>query len=300
MADFKLYCDGNVQFLDRRVDRPIAFAHVTDLHLPGMPPSRWPADYRQAITWWNTDMGRPQRIFGRLLDRIAASQVDFVFFGGDLLDYYHQATADHLLELCRKHRLQAFFQIGNHDTESLEVRFVTHQFDAAGHAASARRLCTQWGMPDLDYTFQIGGVNFIVLGIEYRRGPSGPRGYLHRAQVDWLLSQLQFDGPIVMFHHIPFGLPTLAPRLSKVLGTLASVAEDEPGRRAARAIMENPNVLGTFTGHAHMRSEDPFGRTWQFMTGPAHAGRWRYVRIGPATPPKSLAVAGEPVVDGRT
>ena len=77
---------------------------------------------------------------------------------------------------------------------------------------------------------------------------------------------------------------------------MACVAEDATGRRVAEAIKNCPNVLGTFTGHSHLASEDRLGQTWQFMTAAAHLGRWRYVKIHNVQPPKSLATEGEPVV----
>ena len=295
---FKLYCDGCVQFVDARVARPVTFAHVTDLHLPGVPREDWPARYRHAIDWWNVEMGRPDRIVGDLLDRVGQAGVDFVFFGGDMLDYYHAGAAEHLIELCRQRGLRAHFQLGNHDYEDEYLRFVTHEFDDESFALNAGKLCEHWQMPGLNYTFDVGGVRFVSFTVEYKRVASSMGGVVTTAQADWLDEQLQFDGPIVIFHHIPFALPTIVPRLTQYWsGKLACIVQDDQGRHIHGAIAENPNVLGTFTGHAHMRSEDPFGNTWQFMTDAAHLGRWRYIRIAGERPPKSLNIAGEPTVE---
>lgn len=298
-STFKLYCNGNLQFVDARVTRPVTFAHVTDLHLPGVPRSEWPPRYRHAIEWWNVDMGFPDRTVGTLLDQVSAAGVDFVFFGGDLLDYYDPGAAEQLLAQCRQRGLTARFQLGNHDSENEYLRFVTHEFDAEVFAQNSRKLCTHWQMPDLDYAFDVGGVRFLSLSIEYKRtqGYEDGGGVITNAQVDWLIEQMRYDGALVIFHHIPFALPTNAPRLAKFWsGKLAGITEDANGRRVREAIAQQPNVLGTFAGHTHMRSEDPLGHTWQFTAGPGHEGVWRYVKIANERPPKSLNIVGEPTV----
>lgn len=295
--NWKLYAGGAVQFVDERITTPVAFAHVTDLHLPGIPTDAWPAQYRHGIEWWNVDMGYPDRIVGDLLDRVGQAEVDFVFFGGDVIDYYDAGAAEHLVEACRRRGLRPYFQIGNHDAENHYLRFISHEFDAGVFAANGRKLCAHWDMPDLDYAFEVGGVRFIALTLEYKRGSGGLGGVVKNGQAEWFIEQADFDGPVVVFEHIPFGLPTVADRLRRFWsGSLACVVADGNGRRLSEAIEGSANILGMFTGHAHMRSEDPFGRTWQFMTGPAHLGEWRYVKIHDTPPPKSLGIAGEPTV----
>ena len=85
-------------------------------------------------------------------------------------------------------------------------------------------------------------------------------------------------------------------RVARLSASLSPACTPPAGRRVAGAIENCPNVLGTFTGHSHLASEDRLGQTWQFMTAAAHLGRWRYVKIHNVQPPKSLAVEGEPVV----
>ena len=295
--EFQFYCNGSVQFADTRVTRPVAFAHVTDLHLPGMPSGDWPAKYRHAIKWWNQNMGYPDQVVPKMLDQISEAGVDFVFFGGDVLDYYDAGAAQHVLDLCRERGLAARFQLGNHDSENEYIRFISHEFDADVFAHNSRKLCEHWKMPGLHYRFDVGQVRFLSLSVEFRSVHGNTGGVIVDTQAEWLLEQLDHDGPLVIFHHIPFGLPTIVPRLKQFWADkLFVMIEDDNGRRIREAIAQNPNVLGTFTGHAHMRSEDPFGNTWQFMTDPGHDGQWRYVRISGERPPKSLHVAGEPTV----
>lgn len=294
-SNFKLYTDGSVQFVEARLVQSIAFAHVTDLHLPGVPRDAWPGQYRSAIEWWNQELGYPDQVVETLLDEIKAARVDFVFFGGDVLDYYNAGTAKHLLEMCQQRGLTAKFQLGNHDYESEYLRFVSHEFDPVVFSQNSRKLCNHWRMPNLDYFFEIGGVQFLSLSVEYKHLNGTWGGTVTDEQAYWLIAQIRQNKPLVIFHHIPFALPTVAPRLAQFWsGKLACIRNDDNGRRLREAIEENHNVLGTFSGHAHMRSEDPFGQTWQFITGPGHLGQWRYVKISGERPPKSLNIEGEP------
>ena len=277
----------------------MTFAHVADLHLPPGPPEKWPHQYRQAIGWWDAFFDHPHQILPRLLDEISARGVDFVFFGGDTLDCYHEETAGLVVRLCRERGLPAYFQVGNHDCENPHTRYVVHECDRERRASTAERLMKRdWQMPGLAWAIERQGVRFIALDTPYFRVDGGWAGVFGREDVDWLIGQLDHDGPIIVFHHVPFNLPTVEHRLHAVWnGVRATLAEDENGRRVRAAIENCPNILGTFAAHAHFRSEDPLGGTWQFMTGPAHSGRWRHVRIGDAAPREHRQVPEEAVVD---
>jgi len=280
---FGLSFDGRVHFVDDRVSHPVSFAHVGDLHLPPHPPEAWPPEHRKRIEHWDTRFGHPREALPRLLDDIRAAGVDFVFFGGDTLDVYQPGTAGFLVEQCRARDLTAHFQIGNHDWQDMRTRYRTHELDRALRAAQCEALGRDWSMPGLCYSFEQGGVRFVSLDVPYGKCAAGYAGFLDAEHVEWLAGELAFDGPIVVFHHVPFRLPTLEHRLRYVSPNgWGCVTEDENGRRVRAAIEECPNILGTFTAHMHFRSEDPIGRTCQFMAPPAHAGQWRFVRIAPA------------------
>ena len=107
---FRLFSNGDIQFVDTRVRRPVTFAHVADLHLPPYPKDRWPQKYRKAIDWWNTDTGDPHATLPALLDQIRDRQVDFVFFGGDILDCYDSGAVKRLMDLCRERNLKVHCQ----------------------------------------------------------------------------------------------------------------------------------------------------------------------------------------------
>ena len=292
---FKLYPDGDIQFVDPRVSEPVSFAHVTDLHLPPNP-DLWPAEYRHGIAWWDAAFKHPGQSLPRLLDGIADRDVDFTLFGGDVLDTYHAESADRLPRLCRERGLQGFFQFGNHDWEPPHIRYTPRPFDAAVREDSQQRLCQHWEMPGPYYAFERNGVRFVVLDCVYLKSDGKYAGYFQDEQVTWCLDQLCYDGPIVIFHHVPFNVPTIEHRFLARGDSLGGgcLTEDDNGRRMREAIGGCPNVLGTFTGHAHLRSEDPLGNTWQFSTGAAADGCWRYVKIAATPPPASLYVDGLP------
>ena len=277
---FSLSYDGDVQFMDARVARPISFAHVADLHLPPHPPDAWPPEYRQAIDRWDTEFGHPHQVLPGLLDDVCARGVDFIFFGGDILDVYHSETARLVVEQCRRRNVPACFQIGNHDWQDEHIRYVTHEWDAEVRAAQCEKLSGDWNMPGLHYSFEREGVRFIALDIPYVKRDGRYEGVFDTAQTDWFINRLDYDGPIIVFCHVPFNCPTFAYRLRAVWrDAWGCIAEDENGLRIRSAIGGCPNVLGTFTAHTHFRSEDPLGHTCQFMAPPGHNGRWRYVKI---------------------
>jgi predicted MPP superfamily phosphohydrolase len=288
---FRLYDGGSLQFKDPRVTKPVTFAHVSDLHMVPASKELWPKRYRGAIDWWAQEMKQPHTVIASVLDEIQAADVDFVFFGGDMLDYYRPESAEHLASLCRERGLKCYYQIGNHDWETDHIRYVTHALDDKARAENCAKLTEHWDMPGLYYSFDMGGIRFIALDTPYDRVGDAWGATFDHVQADWFDEQLAFDGPIVVFHHVPFVVPTFEARLRAFwMGGLAGVIEDEAATRILNGIQQNPNVLGSFVGHAHMRSENPIGDNWQFMVEPAYHRSWRYVKIDATTPPKSQRV----------
>ena len=296
-TQFRLYPYGSVQFEDPRVTTPLSFAHVTDLHLTPTPDAQSEKAYGGAIEWWDRTFNRPHQVLPKLLAEIRDANVDFVFFGGDNIDCYQPQTAERVVNLAREHGLEAYFQSGNHDWETMHIRYVTHDYDASLRTTALQKLGRHWNMPASYYSFERKGIRFIALDPPYMRVNGEWKGKFDIEQTEWFLNQLRYEGPLIIFHHIPFNRPTVEPRLRTVWnGAAPCVAEDDNGNRIVSAIEACPNVLGTFTGHAHIRSEDALGQTCQFMTAPASDGQWRYVKVSNATPPRSLRAPGLPDV----
>ena len=295
---FQLYGDGHVHICDERVTEPVSFVHVVDLHLHPEPPGVWPERYRSAIEWWDVEFDRPGRTVAGLLDRIKAFGSDFVFFGGDTLDHYDSETAKRVASLCTERGLESFFQLGNHDCETEYVRYVTHRVDAEQRNEMGLRLCEHWSMPGLFYSFERGNIRFISLDTCYDKTSRGYEGFFDDLQTEWLIGQLKHDGPIIVFHHVPFAAPSFRYRMRAMYGDIwLYLREDENGRSVRSALERCPNLLGTFAGHLHLSAEDPLGEHCQFVTGAAANGSWRYVRIANTPAPKSLRQEGVPAVD---
>jgi len=297
--NFRMYDAGQIHFCDARVTTPVRFAHITDLHLSPVNRNHWPARYAHAIDWWDRDLEHPHQTLPHLLDTAKGHGVDFVFMGGDNIDVYDGETADYLVELCNQRDLTCYFSFGNHDFESYEIRYVTHDIVPAVRSENGQRLMDHWSMPDRYYSFEVGPIRFIVLDSIFRFVPGGLAGFYDAVQADWLDDQLQHEGPIVIFYHIPFRTACNQHRLRLIWnGMYAWAAEDEVGTRIMAAIDSCPNVLGAFAGHTHVRSEDLLARKWQFVTASGSQGAWRYVQISDAAPPKSLRADGRPAVEG--
>jgi len=297
--NFCLYTSGDVHFTDARVTRPVTFAHITDLHLPPWPKDNWPPRYAHAIGWWDIDCHYPHDALSGLLDQAKEAGVDFVFFGGDSLDVYDPPTADRLVELCRQRHLTGQFSFGNHDFESFEIRYVSHDDVPQVRQENTDKLLQHWSMPHRYHSFEVRQVRFIVLDAPYRSVEGGLAGFYDNQQVDWLEDQLRFDGPIVVFYHIPFRTPGNEERLLVIWnGVKGWAAENENSQRVMTAINRCPNVLAAFAGHTHTRSEEKLGEKWQFVTAAGHYGAWRYVQICDQPAPKSLRVSGRPTVEG--
>ena len=294
-----LYPSGNVHFTDDRLSADVRFAHVSDLHLPPVNEKDRPAKYRHGIEWWEKDMGYSLKVLPGLLDEVRDAGVDFVFFGGDTLDVYDAATADYVVQLCGQRGLECHFQMGNHDMEDMHTRYVTHAYEPQARASGVARLQKHWDMPHRYYSFDRGGVRFIALDVLYSPQEKGWAGHFDDEQAQWLPAQLDFSGPIVIFHHIPFTLPTLPERMRLIWhGGEAWIIEDPNTRAVFDSLAACPNVFATFTGHAHTRSEDRLSEHgYQFMTGPGHYGNWRQIIISPSPAPKSLAIGGTPVIE---
>ena len=297
-SNLRLHTTGDVHFTDERVANPITFAHITDLHLPPWPRDSWPAKYAHAIGWWDEDSHHPHAGLPGLLDEVKESGVDFVFFGGDSLDMYDPAMADRLIEMCQQRGLTSYFSFGNHDFESYEIRYILHENVPQIRQENTDKLLKHWSMPHRYYSFEVGQVRFIVLDTPYHKTLEGKWGGVYDSQqVDWLEDQLRFDGPIVVFYHIPFKTSVNEERMLLIWnGGKGWVVENEDSQRAVMAINGCANVLGTFTGHTHTRSEDNLGEKWQFVTAPGHHGAWRFVRICDQPASKSSRAPGLPFV----
>ena len=326
-SQFQLSPDGDVQLMDARVTDPVAFAHITDLHWPP-PPANWDEVNReyQAISCSGglrpvqTPLRQLQEELGAMLDEIQARGADFVLFGGDNIDCYHPQTARLLLTACQERGLRAYFVMGNHDWDEeypptvngfaptgdardCVHRLITQKYDVELRNRRVHKLMIEdWQMPGLYYAFECKGIRFIILDpfhIPPKHHPAEPwdghrmASFYDEEQVDWLIKQLEGDGPIIVAQHVPFNpvTPTYQPeawvRLGYAWGGCIFPFDDQ-SRRVRLALENCPNLLGIIVGHKHFRADDPLGNTWQFMTELSGENVYRYVNITSTPSPESL------------
>lgn len=293
----KLFHDNGVHIQDPRVTKPIRFAQITDLHMH--PPREfWPEKYYQPIEWWDVEFWRPADLLPKLLDEVAEQGVDFVIFTGDNLDHYSPEAADLYVTECAKRGLRAHYVFGNHDFQPEPVRYGFEPAQPGMREEYTSKLCKHWGLPDRYYSFEFNGVRFIAIDVPYDKTRRGYEGFVEKKVADWLIEQLQYDGPIVAFHHVPFKRANDFHRLKLMWGAGFAlwIAETKHGIRARKALEQCENLLGTFTGHYHMNSASPLGGCSQFVLAGAGMMQWRCVQIDDQPHPKSMRQPGVPQI----
>ncbi len=294
-VNLKPYHDNSVHIQDARVTKPVTFAQITDLHLHPAP-ELWPEEYVSQIEWWDVEFNRPASLLPGILDQVAQRGVDFVLFTGDNIDHYSPEAAKMYVDECAKRGLRAHFVFGNHDFQPEPVRYGGQPGGPVMREEYGRKLAGHWGMPDLYYSFEFNGVRFIAIDVPYDKTPRGYEGFLEKPEVDWLIDQLEYDGPIVAFYHVPFRRQNQMFQLKMHWGSCCRlwIAETRQGLRARKALEQCPNLLATFTGHYHFSGISPLGESCQIVTQGAIEGLWRYVRIDDQPHPRSMR-QGPPV-----
>jgi len=307
-SQFWLSADGSVQFMDAQVTNSVAFAHITDLHWPP-PPINWDEVNRKyratscngSLRGLQTPFQQLQRELAGMLDKIQARGADFVLFGGDNMDCYHPQTARLMVTLCRERGLSAYFVMGNHDwdeeyprgdVKDCPHRLVAQKYDRELRNSRARKLMTEdWQMSGLYYSFECKGIRFIILDtlhITLTEAVDDIASFYDEEQADWLIKQLEWDGPIIVAQHVPFSPVTPTYQPEAWMDLRGTVCEDDQGQRVRSALASCPNLLGIFVGHKHFRAEDPLGNTCQFMTKLSCENVYRYVKITNASSPEYL------------
>lgn len=161
--------------------RMVRFAHITDTHIGPQP----------GFTLYERE---PLRYLRRLVERLNALPfpLDFVLHTGDVVDDGKTESYALFNDAIRGLRFPVKYVVGNHD-------HCAHlQTDVIGTVAPTDRL---------DYTFDVGGVRFVVLDT---RGPDDPGGRVQSSQLEWLRSHCAPDGPplVIAMHHAPMKLDT--------------------------------------------------------------------------------------------
>ncbi len=227
-----------------------SFAFLTDVHLN------------------KENRGNGNEGLAKALADARAKGVDFVIFGGDLVDIdgmkpEQEATADSLLarfkSIVDESGVPAHFTIGNHD------RFYTFngEPDPAGFKMFQKHLGETY------YSFDHKGVHFIILNSVQRDAEH--TYFVNDEQLTWLENDLKEIGenmPLVVATHVPFQslyYPAVEGRI-----TPTDMFENF---KQVWDLLLNYNLKAILQGHQHLHEELFVKDTW-FLTGGAVSAGW--------------------------
>lgn len=202
----------------------VRFIHITDTHLGRSPHfslyGKQPLQYLQRVVNCINDL---------------SFDVDFVLHTGDCVDDAHPDSYALFREAIGKLRFPVKYVVGNHD-------HVTHLQTALLNEASP--------LERIDYTFEVGGIRFVVLDT---RGPTDPGGRVEPQQIEWLRRHCTPEGPplVLAMHHVPVPLDTpwldtVPPGWGDKHMFITNAAEVRSALRPARQ-----RIKGVFCGHVH-------------------------------------------------
>lgn len=312
--ELRICPDGTVLFRDARITGRLSFTQIADTHLYPPPDDRNSINeaYRKvscsgSLKALVTPYNVLKKQLAGMLDAVKLRGDDFVAWSGDILDTYQPENSSMVLELCRERGLAYYFQMGNHDWDygwwlpgehaEPSAMLPAAMYDIGLRTRQAEEVMTKsWSMPGRYYSFDLKGVRFINTDPIHRTitdpsiGPIKLVSTYDAPQANWLTSQLRWEGPMIIFQHVPFS-PLTSEYQAEPWRSFAGgcVSKEDPVSRRVQTAVENcPNLLGVFVGHKHMRTEDPLGNTWQFMTGLPAEGQSRHVIISNEPFPESM------------
>ena len=195
--------------------------------------------------------------------------VDFVIFGGDLVDLdglhpQDSLAADSLIKgfksIVEGSGVKAYFTVGNHD------RYYTfnNQPDIAGYGLFEKYLGKTY------YSFDHKGVHFVVLN-STQRNDSAQNYSVNPAQVEWLKSDLlkiTSQTPVVVSVHVPFQ-SLYYPAVEGVVKNVDMFYNF----KEVWDILLKYNVKIILQGHQHLHEELRVNNT-HFVTGGAVSAAW--------------------------
>ena len=244
------HCTDCTQSGGKSSENAFSFAFLTDVHL-------------------NKDnRGNGNEGLEKALAYAKVRGVDFVIFGGDLVDVdglkpEQEATADSLFarfkSIVDKSGVPAYFTIGNHD------RFYTFngQADPAGFKMFQKYLGETY------YSFDYKGVHFIVINSVQR--DSVHRYFVNDEQFEWLKNDLSAIGantPLVVSTHVPFQSLYYPAVEGRIIPT-----DMFENYKEVWDLLLNYNLKIILQGHQHLHEELFVKDTW-FLTGGAVSGGW--------------------------
>jgi 3',5'-cyclic-AMP phosphodiesterase len=202
----------------------VRFAHVSDTHLHTDP------NYTQPYASYTPLVGMQG-----LMKALAALpfRPDFVLHTGDITYDPDPAVYEYARDELARLGLPIYYVRGNHDSSADIQRILMGRDEVEV-------------MPMLHYTFDVNGVQFVVLDSNDPTRVSVPAGFVSGDQLEWLEELCTADDPrplVVAIHHnvIPSGAPWLD-------GYMRTANGEEVHRLLAKA---RDRLRGVFHGHIH-------------------------------------------------
>ncbi len=180
--------------LSVRGRKPVRFGIVTDCHYADAEP--------QGTRFYRESLGK----LTECVDRMNAERVDFLIELGDFKDQNHPAVEDKTLAhlqnieaVFRRFQGRRYHVLGNHDMDSIsKPQFLSHMENTGIEAGRSY------------YSFDAGGLHFVVLDANYR--PDGSdydhgnfdwtNANIPAHEFDWLQQDLAVcSGDVVVFVH---------------------------------------------------------------------------------------------------
>jgi hypothetical protein len=216
--------------LSGRSRKPVRFGVVTDCHYADAQP--------QGTRFYRESLGK----LAECVDRMNAEKVDFLIEVGDFKDQNQPGVEDktlgHLQTIeaaFRRFKGRRYHVLGNHDMDSISKRqFLSHVENTGIEAGRSY------------YSFDAGGLHFVVLDANYR--PDGS-DYDHgnfdwtsanipAGELDWLSRDLTAcSGPVVIFVH------------QRLDGEGMVFVKN--AAQVRRVLQTSKRVLAVFQGHDH-------------------------------------------------
>ena len=227
------------------------FAFMTDVHMSHNNAETSAAGLKQA------------------LDHAKSENVDFVIFGGDLMDLDHlqpqdsvkaESVVERFKSVVAESGVKAYFTIGNHD------RYYTFQHEA--DSAGFKLFEMHFG--DTYYSFDHKGVHYVILNSvqineETKNYSVGPM------QLEWLkadLATISPETPLVVVTHVPFQ--------SLYYPAMEGMVKDVDMFSNFKEVWDlllGYDLKVIFQGHQHLYEEMFVNRT-HFVTGGAVCASW--------------------------
>ncbi|MCE5179011.1 MAG: metallophosphoesterase [Proteiniphilum sp.] len=232
-------------------DSSFTFAFLTDVHLNAN----------------NFDVS--SKGLRQALEHAKSKEVDFVIFGGDLVDLdglqpQDSLKADSLLSAFKsiidESGIEAYFTIGNHD------RFYTYRnkTDSSGFELFSKHL------GDTYFSFDRQGVHFVVLN-SVQIDDSTRNYHVGPEQIEWLkadLSKLSPQTPLVVSTHVPFQ-SLYYPAVEGVVRN----ADMFSNFKEVWDLLLGHDLKIILQGHQHLHEELLVNDTY-FVTGGAVSAAW--------------------------